>query len=145
MHKVGFHKDFNTFFYNISKNGQHTSLTSGIGITQPEWHPSISKYTIRSCEGNILLVFRIHCYLIFPQVAIQEPIKGLSSQPLQHLVHEWKKEVILPCGIIEFAVIDAHPPADDGSFRDEIILIIADYHHGTLFWDHLHQTHPSRI
>ena len=88
-HRKVVHKYVNVLLYHVGEDGEHTPLKGRRRITQPKGHPPISKYTKWTSEGCLLLIFWSYRNLIVPRIPIQKAIKGLASQPLNHLVHEW--------------------------------------------------------
>jgi hypothetical protein len=48
--------------------------------------------------------------------------------------------MILPGGLVEFSIINAHTPTSDHRLRNELILLITDDSHSTFFLHHLYWT-----
>jgi hypothetical protein len=53
--------------------------------------------------------------------------------------------MILPGGLVEFPIINAHTPTSDRPLRNELILLIMDDSHSTFLWHHLYWTKPFTI
>jgi hypothetical protein len=53
--------------------------------------------------------------------------------------------MILPSGLVEFPIINAHTPTSDCPLRNELILLITDDSHSTFFQHHLCWTDPFTI
>jgi hypothetical protein len=53
--------------------------------------------------------------------------------------------MILPGGLVEFLIINAHMPTSDRPLRNELILLITDDSHSTFLQHHLYWTDPLTI
>jgi hypothetical protein len=53
--------------------------------------------------------------------------------------------MMLPGGLVEFPIINAHTPTSDHPLRNELILLIMDDSRSTFLQRHLNWTHPFTI
>jgi hypothetical protein len=53
--------------------------------------------------------------------------------------------MILPSGLVEFSLINAHTPTSDRPLRNELILIITDDSHSSFLQHHMYWTDPFTI
>jgi hypothetical protein len=53
--------------------------------------------------------------------------------------------MILPGGLVEFSMINAHMPTSDHPLRNELILLITDDSHTTFLRHYLYWTDPFTI
>jgi hypothetical protein len=57
------------------------------------------------------LIFGVHRDLVIFRITIQKTIVLMPYQALHHLINERKREVILPGGGVQLAVVDADSPS----------------------------------
>ena len=110
------------------KNSQHAPLKNYRCIAKSKWHPSISKGVIWASESSLLLVLWGYMNLIVAQVTVKETVISMACYFFQQLIHERKWEMVLASGIIEFSVINAHPPSYDCAVRNQFIVIILHHY-----------------
>jgi len=61
----------------------------------------------------------------------------MSGQSFQYLINERKKEMIFSGSLIQSAVINAYAPPNNNPSRNELIMVILDDSHATLFRNYL--------
>ena len=69
----------------------------------------------------------------------------MICQSLEHFVDEGKGEMVLPGGLVKFSIVDAHPPAGDGSLGNEFIFLILNDCHSSFLGNHLNRAYPFTI
>lgn len=69
----------------------------------------------------------------------------MSNKSLQHLVHEQKWEVVLPCSLVKPLVVNAYSPTSECSYGNKLIIVIPHNFHTTFLWNHLVWTHACTI
>ena len=113
------------------ENCYHAALEGSRCVAQPKRHTPVGECTERTGERGLFLVLRSDRNLKITREPVQKAIIHLPRQSFQHLIDEWKQEVILAGGVIEFEIIDANSPSGDGSGRNKFILIICDHSHSS--------------
>jgi hypothetical protein len=78
-------------------------------------------------------------------ISVKERKEGMVRKPLQHFVNERQQELILLSSLLKFSVVSAHQPPNDGSLRDEFILLILNDRHAFFLWHDLNWANPLTI
>ena len=63
----------------------------------------------------------------------------------QKLIKKEETEVVLPGGVIEFSIINAHMPTSDPSNRNKLIMFILDNNHAPFLGYSLNRANPITI
>ncbi|KAJ0624047.1 hypothetical protein HanIR_Chr01g0038971 [Helianthus annuus] len=112
------HENLHGILDHVMENCNHASLEGCWCITQPKRHPPVGECAEGACKGSLLLILRSDRNLKVPRESVKETVIQLPRQTFQHLVDEWKREVILASSIIELAVVNANSPPSDGTGRN---------------------------
>ena len=96
------HEDLHNFFCQIKKYRHHAYLECTRSITQTKWHSSKRKSTKWACKGGFLLILRCNGNLVISRVSIKKTKVRVSCQPIQHLINERQRKMILSCYSIYF-------------------------------------------
>ena len=67
------------------------------------------------------------------EVPIQVTEERAPGQSFQHLINKGNGEMIFSGGLIQFAIINAHTPPGNSSSGNELITLILNDSHTTLF------------
>ena len=77
-----------------------------------------------------------------PIQVIEERVPG---QSFQHLINKGKGEMIFSGGLIQFAIINTHVPSGNSPSGNELVMLILNDSHTTLFWNYLNWAYPFAI
>ena len=74
-------------------------------------------------ESGFLLVFGCYGNLVVTRITIQETIVFMPCQPVQHLIHKMKWELIFSECFIELPIVYADSPSNHYSKRDQCVAL----------------------
>jgi len=67
---------------------------------------------------------------------------GVFCQSLQHFINEGQWKMILLCCLVEFSLINTHPPSYDGALWNKLIPSVLYYRHSSFLGNHLDRDNP---
>jgi hypothetical protein len=98
--------------------------------------------SIGSFEGGLDLVIMMDGYLMKTRIPIKETKEEMVCKPFQHFINERQQKVILLCSLVEFPIVNAHPPSSGGTLGDRFTMLIRNNRHPSLLRHYLNGTNP---
>ena len=83
--------------------------------------------------------------LVITRIPIEETKERMVCKPFQHFINEGQWEMILPRSLVEFPIVNTHPPSRREMLSDQLILVIWNNCHPSLFRHYLNGTNPLTI
>ena len=82
--------------------------------------------SIGACEIGLALIIRMDGDLVMTGIPIKETKERIVCKPFQHFINKEKWEMILLCCLVEFPMVNAHPPSRRETLSDQLILVIGN-------------------
>jgi hypothetical protein len=92
------------------ETGLDSSLIGSAGVLQPEGHGRVAVRAKWGDERGLLLVFFLDCDLVVPGVAVEEAEQVAACRGVDDLVYLRQPVGVLGAVLVEFGVVDTHPP-----------------------------------
>ena len=89
------------------KAGLHCALDGGAGVSEAEWHPSVSVATFGRDESRLLLILLHHQDLMVPGEGVHETQELAPSRGVDDEVDPRQRERILAAGLVQVREVDA--------------------------------------
>jgi hypothetical protein len=87
-----------------------SSLVGGADVLQPEQHHRVAGGTERGDERDLLLLCFLDGNLVVPGVAVEEAEQVATRCGVDDLINPQQPKGVLGAVLVEFGVVDAHPP-----------------------------------
>src|SRR4051812_33660516 len=100
------------------KDSRHKPLKSIRCITQTKSHTPISISTVWTSESGLLLIGSINMNLREARVPIKIAKVGVFGKPINHLIDERQRVVVLPCCLIQLPEINTHFISNNNTLRN---------------------------
>ena len=98
--------------------------------------------SIRACESGLVLIIGMDGDLVITGLPIKETKERMVCKPFQHFINEGQREMILLRSLVEFSIVNTHPPSTRETLSDQLILVIRNNCHPSLFRHYLNRTNP---